>query len=74
MFMVRLSPTFSTEDCCYDLDLPHAPAVGDTIEIDEGAGLPTTFRVKARRFMVQFRNGDQIEPNRPQVLVHVETL
>lgn len=73
MFMIRLSSTFSADDCDWDIDLPQVPSVGDTIEVDEGSGAePVVYRVLARRFVVQFHKGEQLKPERPQALLHVE--
>lgn len=75
MFLIRLSPTFSASDCCEDIDLPQVPAVGDTIQVDAGGDAEAvTYRVLARRFIVQFHKGEQLKPERPQALLHVEMM
>lgn len=72
MFYIRLSPSFDVDDCVEDIELPEVPAVGDTIMIDLGEGVPATYRVKARRFRVDFLKRKQIKLDRLHVLLHVE--
>lgn len=73
MFYIRLSETFKSTDVLEDIRLAEVPAVGDTIEIDLGNGNDVdTYNIRARRFLINFHKGEQIDVEEPRVLLHVE--
>lgn len=77
MFSIRLTLSDSSDPsyAIDDIQLPEVPAVGDIIEIDRSGRSDFSFyKVKARRFRVEFSHGAQVNLSRPMAMVTVEVI
>ena len=71
MFTIALSTTGSLDNICYEIELPQVPSVGDTISMDAGGDKATMFEVKSRRFLIEWKMGNQTGKEKPRVLLDV---